>query len=196
MTPSSTGSSRPSGRAPDLALGVGGRGAAGAGPGSPPHAGPRLSVNRHFLCRHRGTTEGSAVCVFSMRDVQRAFNGFYKAVNRETLQWYTVAYEVPTPRPGSVSSAPCTGRGAREMGVSPRRGSLGFSKSVTAVFSSSKWGQKPRPACPTGLDGTMTVGCLPSCGEPVGWGRRAGGSPSEHSQHLCTCVLTVPPPGL
>ncbi|XP_036271442.1 semaphorin-4B isoform X2 [Pipistrellus kuhlii] len=50
---------------------------------------------------HRGTTEGSAVCVFSMRDVQRAFDGFYKAVNRETLQWYTVAYEVPTPRPGS-----------------------------------------------------------------------------------------------
>lgn len=50
---------------------------------------------------HRGTTEGSAVCVFSMKDVQRAFDGFYKAVNRETLQWYTVAYEVPTPRPGS-----------------------------------------------------------------------------------------------
>lgn len=50
---------------------------------------------------HRGTTEGSAVCVFSMKDVQRVFDGFYKEVNRETLQWHTVSYQVPTPRPGS-----------------------------------------------------------------------------------------------
>lgn len=72
---------------------------------------PGSRVNRPFFCRHRGTTEGSAVCVFSMKDVQRAFDGFYKAVNRETLQWYTVAYEVPTPRPGSVRTAPCAGLG-------------------------------------------------------------------------------------
>ncbi|XP_054433572.1 semaphorin-4B [Pteronotus mesoamericanus] len=50
---------------------------------------------------HRGTTEGSAVCVFSMKDVQRVFNGLYKEVNRETQQWYTVTYAVPTPRPGA-----------------------------------------------------------------------------------------------
>ncbi|XP_053768797.1 semaphorin-4B isoform X2 [Desmodus rotundus] len=50
---------------------------------------------------HRGTAEGSAVCVFSMKDVQRVFSGLYKEVNRETQQWYTVTYPVPTPRPGS-----------------------------------------------------------------------------------------------
>ncbi|XP_036909488.1 semaphorin-4B isoform X1 [Sturnira hondurensis] len=49
---------------------------------------------------HRGTMEGSAVCVFSMRDVQRVFSGLYKEVNRETQQWYTVTNPVPTPRPG------------------------------------------------------------------------------------------------
>ncbi|KAM8783131.1 semaphorin-4B [Rhynchonycteris naso] len=49
---------------------------------------------------HGGTTEGSAICVFTMKDVQRAFNGLYKEVNRETQQWYTVTYPVPMPRPG------------------------------------------------------------------------------------------------
>ncbi|XP_045680762.1 semaphorin-4B [Phyllostomus hastatus] len=50
---------------------------------------------------HGGTAEGSAVCVFSMRDVQRVFSGLYKEVNRETQQWYTVTYPAPTPRPGA-----------------------------------------------------------------------------------------------
>ncbi|KAM6202403.1 semaphorin-4B [Rhynchocyon petersi] len=50
---------------------------------------------------NRGTTEGSAVCVFTMQDVQRAFNGLYKEVNRETQQWYTVTHPVPSPRPGA-----------------------------------------------------------------------------------------------
>uniref|UniRef100_A0A8C9JAM4 Semaphorin-4B n=1 Tax=Panthera tigris altaica TaxID=74533 RepID=A0A8C9JAM4_PANTA len=57
---------------------------------------------------HRGTTEGSAICVFTMKDVQKAFNGLYKEVNRETQQWYTVTHPVPTPRPGAVSAALCT----------------------------------------------------------------------------------------
>ncbi|XP_036133944.1 semaphorin-4B isoform X2 [Molossus molossus] len=62
---------------------------------------------------HRGTTEGSAICVFTMKDVQRAFNGLYKEVNRETQQWYTVTYEVPTPRPGA-----CITNSTRERKIS------------------------------------------------------------------------------
>ncbi|XP_055969894.1 semaphorin-4B [Sorex fumeus] len=49
---------------------------------------------------HGGTAEGSAVCVFSMRDVQQVFEGLYKKVNRETQQWYTFTSPVPWPRPG------------------------------------------------------------------------------------------------
>ncbi|KAK2107500.1 Semaphorin-4B [Saguinus oedipus] len=62
---------------------------------------------------HRGTTEGSAVCVFTMKDVQRVFSGFYKEVNRETQQWYTVTHPVPTPRPGA-----CITNSARERRIS------------------------------------------------------------------------------
>ncbi|XP_037365792.1 semaphorin-4B, partial [Talpa occidentalis] len=62
---------------------------------------------------HRGTTEGSAVCVFTMEDVQRAFNGLYKEVNRETQQWYTVTNPVPSPRPGA-----CITNSARERKIS------------------------------------------------------------------------------
>ncbi|XP_066886024.1 semaphorin-4B isoform X2 [Kogia breviceps] len=61
---------------------------------------------------HRGTTEGSAICVFTMRDVQRAFNGLYKEVNRETQQWYTVTHPVPSPRPGA-----CITNSARERKI-------------------------------------------------------------------------------
>lgn len=61
---------------------------------------------------HRGTTEGSAICVFTMKDVQRAFSGLYKEVNRETQQWYTVTYPVPTPRPGA-----CITNSAREKKI-------------------------------------------------------------------------------
>ncbi|XP_043409869.1 semaphorin-4B [Prionailurus bengalensis] len=62
---------------------------------------------------HRGTTEGSALCVFTMKDVQKAFNGLYKEVNRETQQWYTVTHPVPTPRPGA-----CITDSARERKIS------------------------------------------------------------------------------
>ena len=107
MTPCSTGSSRPSGRAPGPSWRWEGGG--GQAPG----------LSGHFSCRHRGTAEGSAVCVFSMKDVQRVFSGLYKEVNRETQQWYTVTYPVPTPRPGSVRTAPCTRVGCWEDGASP-----------------------------------------------------------------------------
>ncbi|XP_026944935.1 semaphorin-4B isoform X1 [Sagmatias obliquidens] len=62
---------------------------------------------------HRGTTEGSAICVFTMKDVQRAFNGLYKEVNRETQQWYTVTHLVPSPRPGA-----CITNSTRERKIS------------------------------------------------------------------------------
>ncbi|XP_006867193.1 PREDICTED: semaphorin-4B [Chrysochloris asiatica] len=61
---------------------------------------------------HRGTTEGSAICVFTMEDVQRAFSGLYKEVNRETQQWYTVTHPVPSPRPGA-----CITNSARERKI-------------------------------------------------------------------------------
>ncbi|XP_059035957.1 semaphorin-4B [Mustela lutreola] len=61
---------------------------------------------------HRGTMEGSAVCVFTMRDVQNAFSGLYKEVNRETQQWYTVTHPVPSPRPGA-----CITNSARERKI-------------------------------------------------------------------------------
>ncbi|ELW62812.1 Semaphorin-4B [Tupaia chinensis] len=61
---------------------------------------------------HRGTTEGSAVCVFTMKDVQRAFHGLYKEVNRETQQWYTATDPVPSPRPGA-----CITNSTREKNI-------------------------------------------------------------------------------
>ncbi|CAH7341346.1 semaphorin-4B [Phodopus roborovskii] len=61
---------------------------------------------------HRGTTEGSAICVFTMSDVQKAFDGLYKKVNRETQQWYTETHQVPTPRPGA-----CITNSARERKI-------------------------------------------------------------------------------
>lgn len=41
-----------------------------------------------------------------MDQVENAFNGRYREVNRETQQWYTYNHPVPEPRPGMVSS--CT----------------------------------------------------------------------------------------
>ncbi|XP_068847143.1 semaphorin-4B [Capricornis sumatraensis] len=63
--------------------------------------------------RNGGTTKSSAVCVFTMRDVQSTFNGFYKEVNRETQQWYTVTHPVPSPRPGA-----CITNSTRERKIS------------------------------------------------------------------------------
>lgn len=38
-----------------------------------------------------------------MEQVEKAFNGRYREVNRETQQWYTYNHPVPEPRPGAVS---------------------------------------------------------------------------------------------
>lgn len=39
-----------------------------------------------------------------MDQVEKAFNGRYREVNRETQQWYTYNHPVPEPRPGVVST--------------------------------------------------------------------------------------------
>ncbi|KAM5291794.1 semaphorin-4B [Ctenodactylus gundi] len=61
---------------------------------------------------HEAATESSAVCVFTMADVQKAFSGLYKEVNRETQQWYTTTHSVPTPRPGA-----CITNSTRERNI-------------------------------------------------------------------------------
>lgn len=59
-----------------------------------------------WLCfRYKGASGSSAVCAFSMAQVERAFSGRYREVNRETQQWYTYNHPVPEPRPGAVSGA-------------------------------------------------------------------------------------------
>lgn len=55
-----------------------------------------------LFCRSKGLAGSSAVCVFSMDQIEQAFNGRYKEVNRETQQWYTHTLSVPEPRPGMV----------------------------------------------------------------------------------------------
>lgn len=50
---------------------------------------------------NNGGVGSSAVCAFSMHDVQKAFNGLYKEINRETQQWSTYTHSVPEPRPGA-----------------------------------------------------------------------------------------------
>lgn len=39
-----------------------------------------------------------------MDQVEKAFSGRYREVNRETQQWYTYNHPVPEPRPGAVSA--------------------------------------------------------------------------------------------
>lgn len=65
------------------------------------------SVPKHdalfSVCRYKGASGSSAVCAFSMAQVEAAFSGRYREVNRETQQWYTYNHPVPEPRPGAVS---------------------------------------------------------------------------------------------
>lgn len=60
----------------------------------------------------KGLAGSSAVCVFRMDQVEKAFSGRYKEVNRETQQWYTHALSVPEPRPGM-----CITNASRQMGI-------------------------------------------------------------------------------
>lgn len=53
--------------------------------------------------RDRKGPGAAAVCAFPISDVNEAFDGLYKEVNRETQQWYTDVHPVPEPRPGAVS---------------------------------------------------------------------------------------------
>ncbi|XP_064169859.1 sema domain, immunoglobulin domain (Ig), transmembrane domain (TM) and short cytoplasmic domain, (semaphorin) 4Ba [Anguilla rostrata] len=61
---------------------------------------------------YRGAHGSSAVCAFTMEQVERAFSGRYREVNRETQQWYTYNHPVPEPRPGA-----CITNAARDMDI-------------------------------------------------------------------------------
>ncbi|XP_039629262.1 sema domain, immunoglobulin domain (Ig), transmembrane domain (TM) and short cytoplasmic domain, (semaphorin) 4Ba [Polypterus senegalus] len=61
---------------------------------------------------YTGAASSSAVCSFSMDQVENAFNGRYREVNRETQQWYTYNHPVPEPRPGA-----CINNDAREKNI-------------------------------------------------------------------------------
>lgn len=61
---------------------------------------------------NKGGTSSSAVCAFTINEVHRAFDGLYKAVNRDTLQWYTYTQHVPEPKPGD-----CINNHARKMSI-------------------------------------------------------------------------------
>lgn len=52
--------------------------------------------------RYKTAIGSSAVCTFTMSQVEEVFNGRYREVNRETQQWYTYNHPIPEPRPGSV----------------------------------------------------------------------------------------------
>ncbi|XP_052387810.1 semaphorin-4B [Carassius gibelio] len=62
---------------------------------------------------YKGASGSSAVCAFTMDQVEEAFNGRYREVNRETQQWYTYNHPVPEPRPGA-----CITNTARDQGIS------------------------------------------------------------------------------
>uniref|UniRef100_A0A673GWZ1 Semaphorin-4B-like n=1 Tax=Sinocyclocheilus rhinocerous TaxID=307959 RepID=A0A673GWZ1_9TELE len=57
---------------------------------------------------YKGASGSSAVCAFTMDQVEEAFNGRYREVNRETQQWYTYNHPVPEPRPGAcITNTAC-----------------------------------------------------------------------------------------
>ncbi|XP_030650076.1 sema domain, immunoglobulin domain (Ig), transmembrane domain (TM) and short cytoplasmic domain, (semaphorin) 4Ba [Chanos chanos] len=61
---------------------------------------------------YNGAFGSSAVCAFTMDQVEAAFNGRYREVNRENQQWYTYNHPVPEPRPGA-----CITSAARQQGI-------------------------------------------------------------------------------
>ncbi|XP_034730423.1 semaphorin-4B-like [Etheostoma cragini] len=61
---------------------------------------------------NKGASGSSAVCAFTMAQVERAFSGRYREVNRETQQWYTYNHPVPEPRPGA-----CVTKHTSQMGI-------------------------------------------------------------------------------
>ncbi|MGH0163348.1 UNVERIFIED_CONTAM: hypothetical protein FKN15_075419 [Acipenser sinensis] len=65
---------------------------------------------------YKGAAGSSAVCAFTMEQVENAFNGRYREVNRETQHWYTYNHPVPDPRPGA-----CITNAARKMDIPSSR---------------------------------------------------------------------------
>ncbi|KAK6476974.1 semaphorin-4B-like [Huso huso] len=65
---------------------------------------------------YKGAAGSSAVCAFTMEQVENAFNGRYREVNRETQHWYTYNHPVPEPRPGA-----CITNAARKMDIPSSR---------------------------------------------------------------------------
>ncbi|XP_043934222.1 semaphorin-4B isoform X2 [Protopterus annectens] len=61
---------------------------------------------------YKGGSSSSAVCAFTMDQVEEAFNGSFKEVNRELQYWYTYTDPLPEPRPGS-----CITRKTRGMEI-------------------------------------------------------------------------------
>ncbi|XP_027776573.2 semaphorin-4A isoform X1 [Marmota flaviventris] len=53
-----------------------------------------------------GGTRSSAVCAFSLVDIENVFKGKYKELNKETSRWTTYSDSEITPRPGSCSVGP------------------------------------------------------------------------------------------
>ncbi|XP_049736722.1 semaphorin-4A isoform X2 [Elephas maximus indicus] len=53
-----------------------------------------------------GGTKSSAVCAFSLMDIEKVFEGKYKEMNKETSRWITYMGSEPSPRPGSCSVGP------------------------------------------------------------------------------------------
>ncbi|XP_072493943.1 semaphorin-4A isoform X1 [Notamacropus eugenii] len=53
-----------------------------------------------------GETRSSAVCEFSLSDLEKVFEGKYKEMNKESSRWNTYSGPVSNPRPGSCSVGP------------------------------------------------------------------------------------------
>ncbi|XP_004714819.1 semaphorin-4A [Echinops telfairi] len=53
-----------------------------------------------------GGTQSSAVCAFSLTDIERVFEGKFKELNKETSHWTTYMGSETSPRPGSCSVSP------------------------------------------------------------------------------------------
>ncbi|XP_020768128.2 semaphorin-4A [Odocoileus virginianus] len=53
-----------------------------------------------------GGTRTSAVCAFSLKDIEKVFEGKYKELDKETSRWTTYEYPDISPRPGSCSKGP------------------------------------------------------------------------------------------
>ncbi|KAB5574987.1 hypothetical protein PHYPO_G00215480 [Pangasianodon hypophthalmus] len=61
---------------------------------------------------YKRASGSSAVCTFTMNQVEEVFNGRYREVNRETQQWSTYNHPIPEPRPGA-----CITNAARAQGI-------------------------------------------------------------------------------